>query len=89
MFQAYSYLQVSNVHGENTFAFEMTFDQPMIPPATNRPPYDDEDETLSEEGLGIGTLVGIIVAIALVLISVIVVLVLLYKNEKACFANPR
>ena len=66
----------------------MTFDQPLIPP-TNRPPFDGENDSLSEEGLGIGTLVGIIVAIALVVIALIVILVLMYKNGKACFASPR
>ena len=79
---------MSNEHGKNTFNFELTFGQPLLPPS-DQIPYDDEEDLLSEEGLGIGTLVGIIVAIALVVIIVIVVVVMLYKNEKACFASPR
>ena len=88
-FQAYSYLEVSNDHGKNSFDFELTF-TPHPPPlvSTGRPPFSEEDPS-TDDGLGMMAIVAIVVSVALVLIIVAIVVILMYKKELACFGNPR
>ena len=51
-FQAYSYLEVTNDHGKNSFDFEVTFNRPPPPivPTVHPPTIDDDEDSADNQG---------------------------------------